>query len=222
MIRERERVSPAASHCDIRKRDKSDGGGKETSEREEKYIYIYIEWKKNIFSITISIMRHHQPGVIIPWTFISRQDNKYPVAQLFLTNLAIVFHPPPEHGLPRVQRFPAVFPSFPALPRFLSFFFFFPFLFFFPFFFTWFRTHTKEATKEEVIRLTKGRHEVMVNLNIFFPFKSISATISFFHFERFYTSYSSNRYNKDRETQSIIFETNNIASKIKKKKKCIK
>lgn len=110
------------------------------------------------------------------------------------------------------------FPEFSRASAISFFFFFFPFLFFFPFFFTWFRTHTKEATKEEVIRLTKGRHEVMVNLNIFFPFKSISATISFFHFERFYTSYSSNRYNKDRETQSIIFETNNIASKIKKRK----
>lgn len=166
-------------------------------------------------------MRHHQPGVIIPWTFISRQDNKYPVAQLFLTNLAIVFHPPPEHGLPRVQRFPAVFPSFPALPRFLSFFSFF-LSFSFSLSFSLGFERIQRRREIEVIRLTKGRHEVMVNLNILFPLKSISATISFFHFERVYTSYSSNRYNKDRETQSIIFETNNIASKIKKKKKCIK
>lgn len=92
--------------------------GKEKTRRE-----IYIEWKKKIFSI----MRHHQPGVIISWTFISRQDNKCPVAQLFLTNLPIVFHPPPEHRLPVFN----VFPSFPALPRFLSFFSFsFPSLLF--------------------------------------------------------------------------------------------
>lgn len=80
--------------------------------REEKYIY--IEWEKKIFSITISIMRHHQPGVIISWTFISRQDNKCPVAQLFLTNLAIVFHPPSEHRV------------FPRFRDFFLFFFFFP------------------------------------------------------------------------------------------------
>lgn len=80
--------------------------------REEKYIY--IEWGKKIFSITISIMRHHQPGIIISWTFISRQDNKCPVAQLFLTNLAIVFHPPSEHRV------------FPRFRDFFLFFFFFP------------------------------------------------------------------------------------------------
>lgn len=111
MIKEKERESFTcrfSSHRDTRKRDKSNG--KET----RREIYIYIEWEKKIFSITISIMRHHQPGVIISWTFISRQDNKCPVAQLFLTNLAIVFHPPSEHRV---------------FPRFRDFF-----LFFFPLF----------------------------------------------------------------------------------------
>ena len=120
--REREWVSPAASrhapHRDIRKRDKSNFTRKGKNEKRNIY-----RVEKKIFSI----MRHHQPGVIISWTFISRQDNKCPVAQLFLTNLPIVFHPPPEHRLPVFN----VFPSFPALPRFLSFFpFSFPSLLF--------------------------------------------------------------------------------------------
>ena len=107
--RKRERVSPAVSrHIATLENEINQMERK----REEKYIY--IEWEKKIFSITISIMRHHQPGVIISWTFISRQDNKCPVAQLFLTNLAIVFHPPSEHRV---------------FPRFRDFFLFFSLFF---------------------------------------------------------------------------------------------
>lgn len=133
--REREWVSPAASrhapHRDIRKRDKSNFTRKGKNEKRNIY-----RVEKKIFSI----MRHHQPGVIISWTFISRQDNKCPVAQLFLTNLPIVFHPPPEHRLPRVQRFPE-FSRASAISFFFSFFLSFSSLFP-PLFFTCFRTHT--------------------------------------------------------------------------------
>lgn len=159
--------------------------------------------EKKIFSI----MRHHQPGVIISWTFISRQDNKCPVAQLFLTNLPIVFHPPPEHRLPVFN----VFPSFPALPRFLSFFSFsFPSLLFslLSFSLAFERTRATKVEGDGGDTFNKGKTRG-VNLNIFSPFRSISATISFsFHliYERVYTSYFSNRYNKDRKTQSIILD----------------
>lgn len=159
--------------------------------------------EKKIFSI----MRHHQPGVIISWTFISRQDNKCPVAQLFLTNLPIVFHPPPEHRLPRVQRFPEF-----SRASAISFFFSFSFpslLFSLPSFSLAFeRTRATKVEGDGGDTFNKGKTRG-VNLNIFSPFRSISATISFsFHliYERVYTSYFSNRYNKDRKTQSIILD----------------
>lgn len=98
-----------------------------------------------------------------------------------------------------------------VFPRFRDFFLFFLFpfpLFSFPspLFHLLSNAHGRQRWREmEVIRLTKGRHEV--NLNIFSPFRSISATISFhLIYERVYTSYFSNRYNKDRKTQSIILD----------------
>lgn len=49
-----------------------------------------------------------QASIIIPWTFISRPANKCPVAQLFLTNLVIIFHPPdPAIDCPIFHRFPS-------------------------------------------------------------------------------------------------------------------
>lgn len=100
-----------------------------------------------------------------------------------------------------------VFPSFPALPRFLSFFpFSFPSLLFsFPSFSLAFeRTRATKVEGDGGDTFNKGKTR-SVNLNIFSPFRSISATISFsFHliYERVYTSYFSNRYNKDRKTHN--------------------
>lgn len=57
-------------------------------------------------SIPNSIARH---PATIPWTFISRPANKCPVAQLFLTNPVIIFHPPSKlcRRTARIQRSPA-------------------------------------------------------------------------------------------------------------------
>lgn len=102
----------------------------------------------------------------------------------------------------RVQRFP----EFSRASAISFFFFFFLSLssLFPPLFFTCFRTHTGDKGGDRGDTFNKGKTRG-VNLNIFSPFRSISATISFsFHliYERVYTSYFSNRYNKDRKTHN--------------------
>lgn len=105
----------------------------------------------------------------------------------------------------RVQRFPEF-----SRASAISFFFSFSFpslLFFLPSFSLAFeRTRATKVEGDGGDTFNKGKTRG-VNLNIFSPFRSISATISFhLIYERVYTSYFSNRYNKDRKTQSIILD----------------
>lgn len=94
-----------------------------------------------------------------------------------------------------------------VFPRFRDFFLFFlfPFLLFsFPSSLFHLLSNATKVEGDGGDTFNKGKIRG-INLNIFSPFRSISATISFsFHliYERVYTSYFSNRYNKDRKTHN--------------------